>query len=74
MNSQCKMIANHLKRPGARLTALDALRLFGCARTAARIEELRKAGMDIKTNMIPVIGQRGTARVAEYTLAQREGA
>lgn len=64
--SQCKAIADHLKKPGARLTSLDALRLFGCFRAAARVEELRRQGMDIKTHMVPVIGG---ARVAEYSLA-----
>lgn len=64
--SQCKAIADHLAKPGARLTSLDALRMFGCFRAAARVEELRKQGMDIKTHMVPVIGG---ARVAEYSLA-----
>lgn len=71
--SQCKMIAAHLAKPGARLTSLEALRLYGCMRTAARIEQLRKQGMDIKTNMISVIGSNGPARVAEYVLAKRGG-
>jgi hypothetical protein len=67
--SQNAEIAKFLSKPGARLTALDALRLFGVSRAAARIDELRKAGMAIQTTMVPVIGQRGTARVAEYSLA-----
>jgi hypothetical protein len=70
MNSttQCKAIADHLKKPGARLTSLDALRLYGCARAAARVDELRKAGMAIQTSMVQVIGTNGPARVAEYSL------
>jgi hypothetical protein len=67
-------IPNHphrqpLEKPGARLTALDALRMFGVSRAAARIEELRKQGMAIQTTMVPVVGMSGTARVAEYSLA-----
>jgi hypothetical protein len=69
--SQCAQIATFLKKPGARLTSLDALKMFGCLRAAARVEELRRQGMDIKTHMVPVIGG---ARVAEYSLAKREGA
>lgn len=72
--SQCQQIAKFLQKPGARLTSLDALRLFGCARAAARVEELRRSGMTIETNMITVIGSNGPARVAEYRLAKREGA
>lgn len=66
--SQCKAIADHLKKPGARLTSLDALRMFGVARCAARVENLRKSGMDIHTEMVQVIGANGIARVAEYSL------
>lgn len=66
--SQCKAIADHLKKPGARLTSLDALRLFGCSRLAARILNLKESGMEIESHMISVIGNSGKARVAEYTL------
>lgn len=67
--SQNQAIATFLKKPGARLTALDALRMFGISRTAARIDELRKQGMVIQTTMVPVVGMSGTARAAEYSLA-----
>lgn len=66
--SQCSLIAKHLQKPGARLTAMQALQLYGCFRAAARVEELRKQGMAIKTDMITVIGSSGPARVAEYSL------
>lgn len=58
---------------GFTLTALDALRLFGCSRAAARVAELRRAGMLIETSMVNVIGAHGPARVAQYALAKREG-
>lgn len=66
--SQAAQIAKHPQKPGARLTAMQALQLFGCARAAARVEQLRKQGMAIKTDMITVIGSSGPARVAEYSL------
>lgn len=71
--SQCAQIASHLKK-GARLTSLDALRLYGCLRAAARVEELRRSGMAIQTQMITVIGSNGPAKVAEYSLAREVGA
>lgn len=71
--TQCKAIADHLKKPGARLTSLDALRLYGTSRLAARILDLKEQGMAIESHMITVIGQHGPARVAEYVLAKREG-
>ena len=70
--SQCAAIAKHLQKPGARLTSMQALQLYGCARAAARVDELRKQGMAITTNMVTVIGSNGPSRIAEYSLA-REG-
>ncbi len=37
---------------GRRITALIALRQFGCGRLAARIWDLRKAGHDVQTKTI----------------------
>lgn len=37
---------------GKTLTPLDALSLFGCFRLATRIFELKKQGLDIKTEMV----------------------
>lgn len=34
---------------GGSITALEALRDFGCYRLASRISDLRKEGLDIKT-------------------------
>lgn len=67
--TQCNQIAKHLSA-GRTLTALDALRLYGCARAAARIEELRKQGMAIETRMITVVGSNGPARVAQYVMGR----
>lgn len=71
--SQNAQIAAHLGM-GRTLTALDALRLFGCSRAAARVEELRRAGMLIETSMVTVEGRQGPARVAQYALAKQEAA
>ena len=47
-----EQIRAHLES-GRSITPLDALRDFGCFRLGARIEELRKAGMRIETEMLP---------------------
>jgi hypothetical protein len=65
--SQNQQIADYL-RAGNALTPGDALRLFGSARLAARIGELKNAGMEIESTMIEVTGPRGVARVARYVL------
>lgn len=49
------------------ITALDALRDFGCFRLAARINDLRRAGHQITTHTIEA---PGGAKVAQYRLDQ----
>lgn len=48
--SHTQLIKNHLLNGGS-ITALEALRDYGCYRLGARISELRSKGMDIKTKM-----------------------
>lgn len=68
-NIQRALIARHLNR-GNPLTAMQALNRFGCARLASRIDELRKAGMQIETHWLHTTNRNGkTVRVAEYRLA-----
>lgn len=51
MKTQFKMILEALER-GERLTALDALRRFGCFQMAARIFEIKRAGYNVKTKTV----------------------
>ena len=61
--SQNEAILNHL-RAGGSLTALDALRLYGCLRLAARIKELESYGVRIAHATIKANGKR----FSQYTL------
>jgi hypothetical protein len=61
------MILNHL-RQGNSITALDSLRLYGVLRLAARIEDLRKDGHAILTQMVRV----GDKDVARYLLVKEQ--
>jgi hypothetical protein len=61
--TQAESILLHL-RTGASLTPLEALERWGCARLAARIDDLRHAGHDIETTMV----RRGRKAWAQYTL------
>lgn len=47
--SQCDMILRYLKDHGS-ITALDAIREFGCMRLAARISDLRERGYVIEAS------------------------
>ena len=49
MPSQNQKILDHLRNRGP-ITPMDALKLYGCFRLAARINELRRMGIVIKTH------------------------
>ena len=61
--TQNDAIKEHLLS-GKPITPLDALQNYGCFRLASRIDELRKAGMDIETVTI----KRNNNRYASYVL------
>ncbi len=64
--SQTTMILTHLKS-GQPLMPLQALRMFGTMRLAARVADLRRQGVRIKTELLPV---RSGKRVACYRLTR----
>jgi hypothetical protein len=61
--SQANQILQCLES-GASLTAIDALKRFGCLRLAARIEDLRSEGHPILTTMVT----KNDSRVARYSM------
>jgi len=61
--TQNDAIKQHLLA-GKPITPLDALQNYGCFRLAARIDELRKAGMDIET----LTEKRNGKQYASYVL------
>lgn len=61
MDTQNKQILAHLKR-GTSITAMGALRLYGCFRLAARIHDLRADGNDIVTIKEPTDDGKYIAR------------
>lgn len=62
--SQTAKIRAHLKS-GKSITALDALRLYGCLRLSGRIHELRHdEDLPIRSEMVTISGKR----VALYKL------
>jgi len=62
IESQNKKILRHLSQ-GKKLTAYGALKMFGCFRLAARINDLKRLDHDIKKKMLRT--PQGT-NVAEY--------
>jgi len=61
--TQTNQIKAHLES-GQTLNPIQALNMFGCFRLAARILDLRDAGLDVKMKM--VLGDNN--RYAEYSL------
>lgn len=69
MWTQTEAILAHFQR-GGRLTAMEALRLYGCARLAARVHELRGRGYDIRSRLVKLPNGKV---VAEYWLNDASG-
>ena len=65
--SQCKMIARWLNK-GKTITSMEALHMFGCARLASRINDLKNRGMNIDKEMIVTLNTN--KRVARYFLVK----
>ena len=61
--TQTEMIRAHLES-GREITPIDALQQYGCFRLAARINDLRKAGLPIET----ITEQREGKAWAKYRL------
>jgi len=68
MNNQCRRLLK-LLNAGMKITQLDSYKLLGIMRLASRICELKKAGYNIKREMIPVNNRFDEEMsIAEYRL------
>ena len=67
--TQNEMIRKHLEE-GRSLTPIDALNLYGCFRLATRIFELKRSGMNIKTEMVE--NKETGKRYAQYVLGKEK--
>lgn len=65
--SQAQQILDHMER-GEAITPLDALRLYGCFRLAARVADLRDSGHTIDRQLIRKDGKT----YAEYRLGEAQ--
>lgn len=69
MTPQAEAVLRALER--GNLTSLDALRLIGTSRLAARCWELRQEGYPVETVYVRRRTRAGMARVAEYRMAPK---
>lgn len=65
--SQNDAILSYLKKH-KKITALEALKKFGCFRLAARIYDLRNKGHEIISKNIEILGGGEPKFIAQYTL------
>ncbi len=66
--TQAEKIVQYMQQYGG-ITQLDALREFGCMRLASRISDLRRDGMNIKSEMVRAKNRYGEPiSFARYTL------
>jgi hypothetical protein len=67
IESQNSRIKSYLNG-GNSLTPLDALYKFGCWALSSRISDLRKQGLNIKSELIEIISEGKTKRVSRYSI------
>lgn len=67
--TQCEMIEDYINEYGS-ISALEALRDLGCYRLASRIAEMKKSGLNIKSEMVSVETRNGgRTHIARYSWA-----
>lgn len=68
--SQCDRIVDYINEFGS-ITALDAMREFGCMRLASRITDLKRQGYPVRREMITVKNRYDEpVLVARYSFAE----
>jgi hypothetical protein len=67
--SQNARIRKYLES-GKSLTPLDGLYLFGCWALSSRISDLKKQGVNIKSELIEITSEGRKKQVARYKLAK----
>lgn len=67
--TQCEMIEDYINEYGS-ISALEALRDLGCYRLASRICQMKKSGLNIKSEMVSVATRNGgRTHIARYSWA-----
>ncbi|MDR2457834.1 MAG: helix-turn-helix domain-containing protein [Clostridiales Family XIII bacterium] len=68
--THCEQILMHIKKHGS-ITPLQALNLYGCYRLGARVYDLRRKGVKIRTNRVFTVNRKTPNKntyYAKYTL------
>lgn len=73
--TQAQKVLRHMQEKGG-ITPLEAMQQYGVMRLASRVHDLRRAGHNIKDEMIvvPTRDKGKVARVCLYSIAKKEAA
>jgi hypothetical protein len=69
MKSQNQRIKEYLEK-GGKLTPLDALYSFSCWSLSSRISDLRKQGVNIKSELVEITSEGKKKFVSRYSIAK----
>ena len=68
---QCEIVLRHMEELGS-ITSLEAMQEYGIMRLASRITDLKKAGYQIRREMVTRKNRYGeTVTFARYSIAER---
>lgn len=71
--TQCEMILRHMEDCGS-ITSLEAVEQYGIMRLASRITDLKKAGYQIRREMVSRKNRYGdTVTFARYSMGEKAG-
>lgn len=74
MMTQSERIVRHLETFGS-ITSLEAMREYGIMRLASRVSDLKKDGLQVRTEFVRGKNRFGESTCyARYSLEKREGA
>lgn len=72
-DTQCNMVLAHIKEHGS-ISPIEAENLYGVRRLASRVNDLRRRGHDIASEIVSGVDRRGArVRYAVYRLSKEEG-
>lgn len=71
--SQCTDVLRYMEDTGG-ITQAEAVAEFGCYRLSARIDDLKKRGIPIETNMVEKMNRYGKpVKFARYSIVKEVG-
>ena len=69
--THCERVLDYMRKYGG-ITQAEAYEMLGCARLSGRIYDLKKRGLDIRSNRVAGVNRYGEpCHYARYTLTEQ---